>query len=92
MKFFYDWGIILVVSEISINKTMKKPNRFDFEQQMMDCWGVVDDIKTIYYLGDLRDTTEDEMQNLLLGLFTMYQVKFEVLQKMFEDLVHTKQL
>ena len=74
------------------NKLMQKPNRFDFEQQMMDCWGVVDDIKTIYYLGDLRDTTEDEMQNLLLGLFTMYQVKFEILQKMFEDLVHAKKL
>ena len=71
---------------------MQKTNRFDFEQQMMDCWGVVDDIKTIYYPQDLRDTTEDEMQNLLLGLFTMYQVKFEVLQKMFEDLVYSKQL
>jgi len=70
---------------------MQKPNRFDFEQQMMDCWGVVDDLKTIYHLQDLRETSEDEMQNLLLGLFTMYQVKFEILQKMFEDLVHAKQ-
>jgi hypothetical protein len=58
----------------------------------MDCWGVVDDIKTIYYLQDFRETSEDEMSNLLLGLFTMYQVKFEILQKMFEDLVHSKQL
>jgi hypothetical protein len=71
---------------------MQKPNRFDFEQQMMDCWGVVDDIKTIYYLQDFRETSEDEMSNLLLGLFTMYQIKFEILQKMFEDLVHSKQL
>jgi hypothetical protein len=71
---------------------MQKTNRFDFEQQMMDCWGVVDDIKTIYYLQDFRETSEDEMSNLLLGLFTMYQVKFEILQKMFEDLVHSKQL
>ena len=70
---------------------MQKPNRFDFEQQMMNCWGVVDDLKTIYHLHDLRETTEDERQNLLLGLFTLYQVKFEVLQKMFEDLVHSKQ-
>ena len=70
----------------------QKPDRFDFEQQMMNCWGVVDDLKTIYYLQDLRETTEDEMQNLLLGLFTLYQVKFEVLQKMFEDLVHAKKL
>jgi hypothetical protein len=80
------------VSEILQNKIMQKPNRFDFEQQMMDCWGVVDDIKTIYSLQDLRDTAEDEMQNLLLGLFTMYQVKFEILQRMFEDLIHSKQL
>lgn len=92
LKFLCDQGIIFILWEISTDKTMQKPNRFDFEQQMMDCWGVVDDIKTIYHLQDLRDTTEDEMQNLLLGLFTMYQVKFEILQKMFEDLVHAKQL
>jgi len=82
----------LLCRKFQQNTNMQKPNRFDFEQQMMDCWGVVDDIKTVYYLQDLRDTTEDEMQNLLLGLFTMYQIKFEILQKMFDDLVHSKQL
>jgi len=61
-------------------------SRFDFEQQIMDCWGVVDDIKTIYNADDLRELSKDEMQNLLLGLYTMYQLKFEILFKMFEDL------
>ena len=61
-------------------------NRFDFEQQIMDCWGVVDDIKTVYNADDLRELSKDEMQNLLLGLYTMYQLKFEILFKMFEDL------
>ena len=61
-------------------------SRFDFEQQIMDCWGVVDDIKTVYNADDLRELSKDEMQNLLLGLYTMYQLKFEILFKMFEDL------
>jgi hypothetical protein len=64
----------------------KITNRFDFEQQIMDCWGVVDDIKTVYNADDLRELSKDEMQNLLLGLYTMYQLKFEILFKMFEDL------
>jgi hypothetical protein len=61
-------------------------SRFDFEQQIMDCWGVVDDIKTVYNADDLRELSKDEMQNSLLGLYTMYQLKFEILFKMFEDL------
>jgi hypothetical protein len=64
----------------------KITNRFDLEQQIMDCWGVVDDIKTVYNADDLRELSKDEMQNLLLGLYTMYQLKFEILFKMFEDL------
>jgi hypothetical protein len=64
----------------------KITNRFDLEQQIMDCWGVVDDIKTVYNADDLRELSKDEMQNLLLGLYTMYQLKFEISFKMFEDL------
>ncbi len=58
--------------------------QFDLEQQIMDCWGVVDDIKGLYSLPDLRRVGEDEMQNYLLGLQTIYQVKFERLFDTFE--------
>ena len=33
----------------------------------------------------MRQVTEDERQNYLLGLETIYQAKFEILQDMFEQ-------
>lgn len=58
--------------------------QFDLEQQIMNCWSVVDDIKGLLQMQDLRSMTEDEHQNYLLGLATIYQVKFELLQDLFE--------
>lgn len=61
--------------------------RFDFEQQIMDCWNVCDDIGTIYKMSDLREMSEDELANALLGLKTLYQLKFEQLFHTFEIMV-----
>lgn len=61
--------------------------RFDLEEQIMDCWGVVDDIKSLYYINDIRELTEDERANALLGLMTVYQIKFELLFNTFEQLI-----
>lgn len=65
---------------------------FDLEQQIMQCWNVVDDIKMVYHhLGDhprftgLDPKAEDEMMNLLLGMQAMYSLKFENLFATFED-------
>ena len=65
---------------------------FDLEQQIMQCWNVVDDIKLVYHhFGDnprfegLDPKAEDELMNLLLGLESMYQLKFDTLFRTFED-------
>ena len=65
---------------------------FDLEQQILQCWNVVDDIKLLYkHFGDnprfegLDPTAEDEMMNLLLGLESMYQLKFDTMFRTFED-------
>lgn len=63
-------------------------NRFDLEQDIMNCWSVVDDIKELSRsMLDRRTMTEDEISNYLLGLETIYQVKFERLFETFEMLV-----
>ena len=62
-------------------------DRFEFEQQIMDCWGVTDDIDTLYKLSDIREMSEDELANALLGLKTVYQMKFELLFDMFEQMI-----
>jgi len=65
---------------------------FELEQQIMQCWSVVDDIKVLYnHFGDnpkfegLEPKAEDEMMNLLLGLESMYQLKFDNMFRTFED-------
>ena len=61
--------------------------QFDLEQQIMSCWSIVDDIKAFSKLSELRDVSEDEQLNFLLGLETIYQVKFEILQDLFEKFI-----
>ena len=63
-------------------------DRFDLEHDIMNCWGVVEDIKELSRSKmDRRNMTEDEVNNYLLGLETIYQVKFERLFETFEMLV-----
>ena len=63
-------------------------NRFDLEQDIMNCWSIVDDIKELNRcMLDRRKLTEDEVSNYLLGLETIYQVKFERLFETFEMLI-----
>ena len=68
---------------------------FDLEQQIMQCWNVVDDIDMLYeYFGDNEFFTgmdskhADEIMNCMLGLKTLYQVKFEKTWHTFEDVIH----
>lgn len=65
---------------------------FDLEQQIMNAWNVVDDIDMLYtYFGDdpmfagLDAKAEDEMMNLLLGVKSLYALKFEKLFHTFEE-------
>lgn len=69
-------------------------NRFDFEQQIMQCWGIVEDIDELY-----KRVCEDEMMkdsdtvaNYLLGMKTIYQCKFDTLFRQFEQLVAQRDL
>jgi hypothetical protein len=61
---------------------------FDLEQEIMGCWNVVDDLKLAHeYICDhpefegMKAEHSDRIGNLLLGLETLYQIKFD---KMFE--------
>lgn len=64
-------------------------DRFDFEQQIMDCWNVTKDIDTLRkQLLDMEDgMTQDDIDNYLLGLKTIYDVKFNQLFDQFERMI-----
>ena len=64
-------------------------DRFDLEQNIMKCWNVIEDLQNLYSTEGL---SEDEQQNYLLGLITIYEVKFQKLWDSFEDCIKSKQV
>ena len=56
--------------------------RFDLEQDIMNCWQIVDDLDAV--AGSI---TDEDIKNLLLGVKKLYQIKFEKLFSTFEDVV-----
>jgi len=62
---------------------MKDDKMCNLEQKIQECWQVVDDLKAVYHCERLY-SDENDMQNALLGLFTLYQIKFENLFHEYE--------
>lgn len=61
--------------------------QFELEQQIMDCWNVVDDLNLLF--GAVCDAspelTTDEIANLLLGLSSLNALKFDKMFRTFEE-------
>jgi hypothetical protein len=62
-------------------------NRFDFEQQLLECWSITKDIETLRseLLDGPEKLTPDELDNILLGMRAIYDLKFERLSRAFEQ-------
>ena len=74
---------------------MKPKDRFDLEQEMMNCWRVTDDIDSVaHFVGqiDIDAKDQDAILNMLLGMKQLYNVKFEVMFNTFEELVSAGKL
>ena len=65
---------------------MKPFNRFDMEQEIMNCWNVCEDLETVCEGVLDREINQDQISNLLLGMKELYQLKFEKLWENFEAL------
>jgi hypothetical protein len=53
-------------------------DRFEFEQQILKCWNVIEDLKEI----------NEELNSEQIGAITiLYEVKFQKLWEQFEDVV-----
>jgi hypothetical protein len=62
-------------------------DRFDFEQQIVKCWSVVDDLKDLdegLFEGWL-DFNQDDVSNHILAVANLYDVKFNKLWNLFES-------
>lgn len=60
-------------------------DRFDFEQEIMHCWHVTDDINAF---AAREDITTEHWQ----ALAKVYEVKFNVLFEHFEQMVADKKI
>ena len=58
-------------------------DRFDLEQDIMNCWNVVDDLKMLL---NSEGYDNDDIE----AVARLYQKKFESLWATFEDCVHNK--
>ena len=63
-----------------------KYTRFDLEQLILKNWEVVTEIKHLRELISDGKPTQDQIENYLLGLETIYEVKFNKLWDCFEEL------
>lgn len=76
---------------------MKNVSRFDLEEQLIECWNVIGDIRLVAdHIADSREFESldlkdlDKILNLLLGLEHIYEVKFNRAFDTFEKLVETR--
>ena len=60
----------------------KTPDRFDLEQQILDCWKITDDLRLVAEKGE---QTVEAVANL-------YEHKFELLWSTFENMVHERKM
>ena len=62
-----------------------KYDRFDLEQLILKNWEITTEIKHLRELME-SNPTQDQIENYLLGLETIYEVKFNKLWDCFEEL------
>lgn len=59
-------------------------NRFDLEQNILDCWNLVDELKL---LSKQNELSNDEYRELLNALHLLYDIKFKTLFYTFEKYI-----
>ena len=64
-------------------------DRFDLEQTIMEAWQTADDIKLIFEMYSDRPErmSEDELSNLLLGVYHQHTLRSQKVFDVFETLV-----
>ena len=70
---------------------MRTEYRIELEENIMDCWRVVDDIRVVQTMHqDMGELSVDDMSIILMGIQKLYSLKFQLLFEVFEK--HLKAL
>lgn len=63
-----------------------KTDLFDLEQEIMNCWHITDELALLEESVLEKDLSKDEIANVLLGLKTLYHLRFERLFGIYENM------
>jgi hypothetical protein len=72
-------------------------NRFDLEQEIMECWNVTTDINDVYeYVmngngSELSTDERDRVANILLGISQLYELKFNKMFNTFTECIRNNE-
>lgn len=68
-------------------------DRFDLEQQILDCWHVTDDLNMLLeHIMDSDNLDRDRISNIVLGMKELYNLKFQRCFDTFETLLQDKKI
>lgn len=81
-----------MISERDIQDWHNKPTRFDLEQDILKTWNICDDIKMLYQQSKVMEMSQDEIRDVLLSMYTLYQMKFDQMFSTFEKLLAQKKI
>ncbi len=65
-----------------------KFDRFEMETQIMSCWNVTTDLKDLTEGVLEYDMSQDQIANALMGMQELYEIRFDKLFRIFEQLVN----
>ena len=65
--------------------------RFELEQEILNCWHVVEDLKTLNEAVLEDNLTSDQVSNILMGMSDLYQIKFDKAFRLFEKYVQEQE-
>ena len=66
-------------------------DRFQLEEQVMECWSVVDNMK-LMISEEFQNSSEDVQLNITIGLIDLYDLKFQKLQATMEQLIRERKI
>lgn len=69
-------------------------NRFDFEQEFLSCWNITSDLRILLEeCESLEDSkVSDYISNIILGLESVYEMRFNKAWETFETIVRNNEL
>ena len=68
------------------------PDRFDFEQEIMRCWNITDELELLNETILNKKLSTDDISNILMGLANLYNIKFDKMFTTFEHLIKEKKI